>query len=148
LVAQGIMAEFLALRGSAAFTPARLARLQQSLGDRFPGVRLVAEHWYFVELEAPLDADQTDRLKDLLGIPASPRRSGGPPAAGHAAPGHHLALEFQGDGHCPELRLRRGEARRARSCLPCIRQDRHALQEIGVPQGKFLRGWRHGSMTA
>jgi phosphoribosylformylglycinamidine synthase len=65
------MAEFLALRGSAAFTPARLARLQQSLGDSFSGVRLVAEHWYFVELETALDAAQTDRLRDLLGIPAT-----------------------------------------------------------------------------
>ena len=66
------MAEFLALRGSAAFTAARLARLQQSLGDSFSGVRLVAEHWYFVELDRQLDADQAGRLRDLLGIPASP----------------------------------------------------------------------------
>jgi phosphoribosylformylglycinamidine synthase len=65
------MAEFLALRGSSAFTPARLARLQQSLGDVFPGVRLTAEHWYFVEMEGAPDTAETDRLKDLLAIPAA-----------------------------------------------------------------------------
>ncbi|MDK9704920.1 MAG: phosphoribosylformylglycinamidine synthase [Sulfuritalea sp.] len=65
------MAEFLALRGSAAFTASRLARLQKSVGDIVPDLRLTAEHWYFVELAAPLNADESARLKDLLGIPAT-----------------------------------------------------------------------------
>jgi phosphoribosylformylglycinamidine synthase len=65
------MAEFLALRGSPALSASRLARLQKSAGDLVPGVGLAAEHWYFVELAAPLDAQETVRLKDLLGIPAT-----------------------------------------------------------------------------
>ncbi|MCK9387751.1 MAG: phosphoribosylformylglycinamidine synthase [Sulfuritalea sp.] len=70
------MAEILALRGSAAFSASRLARLQQSVGEAVAGVRLAAEHWYFIELEGALNTDETARLKDLLGIlpqlPASP----------------------------------------------------------------------------
>jgi phosphoribosylformylglycinamidine synthase len=46
-----------------------MARLQKSVGDDIGGGRLAAEHWYFVELETPLDAAETARLKDLLGIP-------------------------------------------------------------------------------
>ncbi|MDO8789707.1 MAG: phosphoribosylformylglycinamidine synthase [Sulfuritalea sp.] len=63
------MAEFLALRGSAAFSASRLARLQQAVGETISGIRLAAEHWYFVEIDAPLNADEQGRLKDLLGIP-------------------------------------------------------------------------------
>ena len=63
------MAEFLALRGSAAFSASRIERLQQSAGELFPGIGLAAEHWYFVELDGPLNAAETARLKDLLGIP-------------------------------------------------------------------------------
>jgi phosphoribosylformylglycinamidine synthase len=64
------MAEFLALRGSAAFSAPRLARLQQSVGELAAGIGLVAEHWYFVELDGPLGVDEMARLKDLLGVPA------------------------------------------------------------------------------
>jgi len=64
------MAEFLALRGSSAFSASRLGRLQKSLADTGSGIDLASEHWYFVELAAPLNADETARLKDLLGIPA------------------------------------------------------------------------------
>ncbi|MCC7311835.1 MAG: phosphoribosylformylglycinamidine synthase [Sulfuritalea sp.] len=63
------MAEFLALRGISAFSASRLARLRNSIGGGAAGFRLDAEHWYFVELDAPLDASETSRLKDLLGIP-------------------------------------------------------------------------------
>ena len=65
------MAEFLALRGSAAFSAPRLTRLQKSLGDTGSGIGLAAEHWYFIECPAALNADETARLKDLLGIPAT-----------------------------------------------------------------------------
>ncbi|MDA8259761.1 MAG: phosphoribosylformylglycinamidine synthase [Betaproteobacteria bacterium] len=65
------MAEFLALRGSAAFSASRLARLQKSVGETATGLRLAAEHWYFIELATALNADETARLKDLLGIPAT-----------------------------------------------------------------------------
>ena len=64
------MAEFLALRGSAAFSASRLARLQQSVGEYVSGIGLAAEHWYFIESEGPLNAEETARLKDLLGVPA------------------------------------------------------------------------------
>jgi phosphoribosylformylglycinamidine synthase len=65
------MAEFLALRGVAAFSAARLARLQQSLGTQFPGLLIFAEQWFFVESDGTLSVTETARLKDLLGIPAS-----------------------------------------------------------------------------
>ena len=65
------MAEFLALRGSAAFSTSRLARLQQTVGEAFSGIGLAVEHWYFVELDGALTDEETARLKDLLGIPAT-----------------------------------------------------------------------------
>ncbi len=63
------MAEFLALRGVSAFSASRLARLQKSIAEQVAGLSLVAEHWYFVELDAALSADEQARLADLLGIP-------------------------------------------------------------------------------
>ena len=72
------MAEFIALRGTAAFSASRLARLQKSVGETVSGLGLAAEHWYFIELEVPLDADETVRLKDLLGVPTTlPAAPGG-----------------------------------------------------------------------
>ena len=65
------MAEFLALRGAAAFSAPRLARLQKSLEHGFPDVGLNAEHWYFVESDGLLDDGEKLRLCDLLGIPSS-----------------------------------------------------------------------------
>jgi phosphoribosylformylglycinamidine synthase len=64
------MAEFIALRGTAAFSASRLARLQKSVGEAVSGLGLTAEHWYFVELEGTLDVDEAARLKELLGVPA------------------------------------------------------------------------------
>ncbi len=72
------MAEFLALRGSSAFSASRLARLQLSLRELVAKVELAAEHWYFIESERPLDTAEVTRLKDLLGIPAAlPATPGG-----------------------------------------------------------------------
>ncbi len=59
------MSHILKLRGTAAFSASRLARLQEQLGTR-----LSAEHWYFIETDGTLTADEQARLKDLLGIPA------------------------------------------------------------------------------
>jgi len=59
------MSNILKLRGAAAFSATRLARLQNDVGGL-----LAAEHWYFVECDSDLDADELTRLKDLLGIPA------------------------------------------------------------------------------
>ena len=58
------MARILKLRGAAAFSASRLARLQETTGSR-----LAAEHWYFVESDEELAASDLVRLKDLLGIP-------------------------------------------------------------------------------
>jgi phosphoribosylformylglycinamidine synthase len=59
------MARILKLRGAAAFSASRLARLQETVG-----ATLSAEHWVFVECDGDLTADELGRLKDLLGIPA------------------------------------------------------------------------------
>lgn len=65
------MSHILKLRGLAAFSASRLARLQAAVSAAAPGLTgLQAEHWYFVELEGSLDAQEQARLKDLLGIPA------------------------------------------------------------------------------
>ncbi len=62
------MSEVLKLRGAAAFSVTRLARLTQTVKGVLPGLKgLTAEHWYFVELNAPLVAADLERLKDLLG---------------------------------------------------------------------------------
>jgi phosphoribosylformylglycinamidine synthase len=59
------MPRILKLRGAAAFSPSHLARLQKELATS-----LAAEHWYFVELDGALSAEDEERLKNLLGIPA------------------------------------------------------------------------------
>ncbi len=61
------MHRILKLRGSSALTPAHLARLQNALG-----IPLSAEYWYFVELESELTVEETERLKELLGVPENP----------------------------------------------------------------------------
>ena len=58
------MSRILKLRGTAAFSVSRLARLQE-----LAGTRLVAEHWYFVECDGELHDDELARLRDLLGVP-------------------------------------------------------------------------------
>ncbi len=66
------MAEILKLRGIAAFSATRLARIAAQARELVPSLgALAAEHWYFVETQAPLSADELSRLKDLLGIPAA-----------------------------------------------------------------------------
>ena len=69
------MAEILKLRGAAALSSSRLARLSRSAAEALPKLKgLAAEYWYFVELAAPLAADERERLVDLLAaIPASPQ---------------------------------------------------------------------------
>ncbi|CAG0961099.1 partial Phosphoribosylformylglycinamidine synthase, partial [Rhodocyclaceae bacterium] len=62
------MPEVLKLRGGAAFSANRLARLTRNVQAVLPKLKgLAAEHWYFVELNAPLAPDDLARLKDLLG---------------------------------------------------------------------------------
>ncbi len=62
------MTEILKLRGAAALSESRLERLKRRLSDALPKCKGVsAEHWYFVELSQPLDANARARLEDLLG---------------------------------------------------------------------------------
>ena len=70
--------DILKLRGLAAYSSTRLARLAETA--KSAGVTAIAaEHWYFIELEGTLSADELNRLKDLLGIagalPAEPAGS-------------------------------------------------------------------------
>jgi phosphoribosylformylglycinamidine synthase len=60
------MTQILKLRGTAAFSASRLARLQEQIGSP-----IAAEHWYFIETSAALSNEEVERLKGLLGIPAS-----------------------------------------------------------------------------
>ncbi|MDR2239412.1 MAG: phosphoribosylformylglycinamidine synthase [Zoogloeaceae bacterium] len=62
------MPEVLKLRGAAAFSAARLDRLARNARAVLPKLKnLAAEHWYFVELAAPLPPADLARLKELLG---------------------------------------------------------------------------------
>ncbi len=65
------MPEILKLRGGAAYSVSRLARLVVQARSAAPSLkRLVAEHWFFIELSTSLRADELARLKQLLGIAA------------------------------------------------------------------------------
>ncbi|WP_417071394.1 phosphoribosylformylglycinamidine synthase [Niveibacterium terrae] len=62
------MPEILKLRGASALSASRQQSLTASLKRALPGLRaLAAEHWYFVELDSPLDQSELARLADLLG---------------------------------------------------------------------------------
>jgi len=62
------MSEILKLRGAPAFSSSRLARLTDPVRAALPRLKgLAAEHWYFVEVDSPLEADEVARLTDLLG---------------------------------------------------------------------------------
>ncbi|MDT3671675.1 MAG: phosphoribosylformylglycinamidine synthase [Aromatoleum sp.] len=73
------MAEILKLRGAAALSSSRQERLFRTVSAALPKLRaLAAEHWYFVELTAPLSQDERARLVDLLGaVPASSQAPAG-----------------------------------------------------------------------
>jgi len=65
------MHEVLKLRGSAAFSASRVARLAEQARSAAPNLnKLAAEHWYFAELSEPLAAPELLRLNQLLGVPA------------------------------------------------------------------------------
>ncbi|MBK9623444.1 MAG: phosphoribosylformylglycinamidine synthase [Rhodocyclaceae bacterium] len=63
------MAEFIALRGTAALSATRLNSLHLALSENSPKLTLSVEHWYFIDASLPLTAEELQRLKDLLGIP-------------------------------------------------------------------------------
>src|SRR5690606_13601108 len=69
----------LKLRGAPALSSSRQERLSRAVGEVLPKLAgLAAEYWYFVEISAPLDAEETARLIDLLDAhPASAALPGG-----------------------------------------------------------------------
>ncbi|HUY02774.1 MAG TPA: phosphoribosylformylglycinamidine synthase, partial [Rhodocyclaceae bacterium] len=63
------MPEILKLQGGAAHSAGRLNRLTLQARSACPGLKkLGAEHWYFVELSAPMSAQESQRLAQLLGV--------------------------------------------------------------------------------
>jgi phosphoribosylformylglycinamidine synthase len=61
------MSEILKLRGAPAFSAVRTSRIADAVSAVATRIRgLVAEHWYFIEINAPLNATEHARLVDLL----------------------------------------------------------------------------------
>ncbi|MEZ5613610.1 MAG: phosphoribosylformylglycinamidine synthase [Rhodocyclaceae bacterium] len=111
------MPEVLKLRGAAAFSATRLARLTQTVKGALPGLKgLTAEHWYFVELNAPLVAADLERLKDLLGAQAAGKAPAGTlklvtPRLGTLSPWSSKATEIARQcGFAAVTRIERGTA--------------------------------------
>ncbi|HQW21593.1 MAG TPA: phosphoribosylformylglycinamidine synthase, partial [Rhodocyclaceae bacterium] len=64
------MSEIIKLRGGAAFSVSRMARLTEQARSMVPSLhQLIAERYFFIELKAPLSAAEIRRLKQLLGVP-------------------------------------------------------------------------------
>jgi len=111
------MSEVLKLRGAAAFSATRLARLTQTVKGVLPGLKgLTAEHWYFVELNAPLVAADLERLKDLLGAHPADKAPAGTlrlvtPRLGTISPWSSKATEIARQcGFAAVTRIERGTA--------------------------------------
>jgi phosphoribosylformylglycinamidine synthase len=74
------MTEIIKLRGAPALSNSRLTKLTRSAREILPKLNAIhAEHWYFVELSAPLEAVAKTRLLVLLG--AHPEGDGVPAGA-------------------------------------------------------------------
>ncbi len=111
------MPEVLKLRGGAAFSASRLSRLTQTVKGALPGLKgLAAEHWYFVELNAPLVAADLERLKDLLGAHPADKAPAGTlklvtPRLGTISPWSSKATEIARQcGFAAVTRIERGTA--------------------------------------
>jgi phosphoribosylformylglycinamidine synthase len=111
------MPEVLKLRGAAAFSANRLARLTQNVQAALPKLKgLAAEHWYFVELKAPLAAADLERLKDLLGAHPAAKAPAGTlrlvtPRLGTISPWSSKATEIARQcGFAAVTRIERGTA--------------------------------------
>ena len=111
------MSEVLKLRGAAAFSATRLARLTQNIQAALPRLKgLAAEHWYFVELNAPLAAADLERLKDLLGAYPAGKEPAGTlklvtPRLGTISPWSSKATEIARQcGFAAVTRIERGTA--------------------------------------
>ncbi|MBI4755304.1 MAG: phosphoribosylformylglycinamidine synthase [Betaproteobacteria bacterium] len=126
------MPEILKLRGRAALSEGRLARLRQSLNRVLPWLRGVsAEHQYFIELSAPLTTGVQGRLGDLLGgISPAPLPTGElwlvTPRLGTISPWSSKATEIARQcGFAEVVRIERGTAFRL-DCPGGIDAGHHA----------------------
>jgi len=111
------MSEVLKLRGGAAFSAPRLARLTRNVQAVLPRLKgLAAEHWYFVALNAPLAAADLERLQDLLGAHPAGRAPAGTlklvtPRLGTISPWSSKATEIARQcGFAMVARIERGTA--------------------------------------
>ncbi|MBK9084197.1 MAG: phosphoribosylformylglycinamidine synthase [Sterolibacteriaceae bacterium] len=111
------MVEILKLRGAAALSATRLARLTESVRSALPKLKsLTAEFRYFVELRAALADDERARLVDLLGATPSAAAPGGTlllvtPRLGTISPWSSKATDIAHNcGFDKVLRIERGLA--------------------------------------
>jgi phosphoribosylformylglycinamidine synthase len=111
------MSEILKLRGAPAVSRSRLARLTDSVKTVLPRLKgLVAEHWYFAEIAAPLSDDELARLVDLLGAhPEGAAPAGSPllvtPRLGTISPWSSKATDIAHQcGFDKIIRIERGTA--------------------------------------
>jgi len=111
------MPEILKLQGGAAYSAGRLHRLAEQARSGCPGLKaLVAEHWYFVELSAPISAEESQRLKQLLGVPEAQTKTAGQlllvtPRLGTISPWSSKATEIARQcGFSAVARIERGTA--------------------------------------
>jgi len=111
------MSEILKLRGASALSASRLERLSQSLKSVVSGLRgLAAEHWYFVEINAPLTAAESEKLANLLGAyPEGDAPSGSlllvTPRVGTISPWSSKATDIAHNcGFAKIVRIERGTA--------------------------------------
>ncbi len=137
------MPEVLKLRGGAAFSASRLSRLTATAQIALPKLkRLAAEHWYFVELNAPLTAAELARLKDLLGAHAAGDPPSGTlilvtPRLGTISPWSSKATEIASQcGFASITRIERGtayyaDAKGQRDALLPLLHDRMTESVLG-----------------
>jgi phosphoribosylformylglycinamidine synthase len=112
------MTEIIKLRGAPALSNSRLTKLTRTARGILPKLNAIhAEHWYFVELSAPLEAVAKTRLLELLG--AHPEGDGEPagamflvtPRLGTISPWSSKATDIaRACGFAQVLRIERGTA--------------------------------------
>lgn len=152
------MAMILKLRGADALSASRLDRLASNLSAIVPRLKgLSAEHWYFVELSAALEADEQARLVELIG--ATPSSSEAPqgtsllvvPRLGTISPWSSKATDIARQcGFEKLLRIERGIAfvldvkggldeRQFSAVLPMLhdRMTESVLQDVDAAEALF-----------
>ena len=111
------MPEILKLQGGPAHSAGRLNRLTEQARSCCPGLKaLAAEHWYFVELSAPIGAEENQRLTQLLGANEAQTKTAGQlllvtPRLGTISPWSSKATEIARQcGFSALARIERGTA--------------------------------------